>query len=487
MPLRDKLRALSPKPLSTPPGLGKSITHPVDLEQLDNAWPPSSPVLANETPADKERRLEAEREAKRRNDAIEAEIEQDRLERKKRRIDVKIILLGQAESGKSTILRNFHLKFAPAAFQAEVTAWRAVIDLNLVRSVLYILDVVNGGASGERLGSPNLSDEMRRLRVTLSPLRTVEAALSRFLADERTAGPGVTALKDASGNVRGFDVQVGRGSKWKALFSRNTTAQSSREYPPGYQEVENARRVIEACRDDMAALWAHPTVRESLVMNDVALQFQSGFFLDQVERIAAPGYEPSIDDVLKARIQTMGVEEHTVKLESAAEAGQVWSIIDVGGSRHQRAAWIPFFEDINMLIFLAPASAFDQTLEEDPTVNRLWDSFLIWKTVCSSRLLRNVAFILCLNKYDILDAKLKSGVQFAQHVTSYKNRPNETEPVLLYLKDKFASIFKQTTISHSRALHTHFTCATDAKATALVLTRIREHIFTGNFQDADLI
>ena len=86
---------------------------------------------------------------------------------------------------------------------------------------------------------------------------------------------------------------------------------------------------------------------------------------------------------------------------------------------------------VNMLIFLAPASAFDQTLSEDPTVNRLWDSFLIWKTVCSSRLLRNVSFILCLNKYDILDAKLKSGIQFAQHVTSYKNRPNETEPVLL--------------------------------------------------------
>ena len=176
------------------------------------------------------------------------------------------------------MLRNFHFKFAPAAFQAEVAAWRAVIDLNLVRSVMFILDIVNGGASGERLGSPNLSDEMRRLRVTLSPLRTVEGALSRFLSDERMAAPGagVTAFKDANGNVRGFDVQVARGSKWKSLFSRNSTAQASREYPPGYQEVENARRVIEACRDDMAALWAHPTVRESLLINDVSLQFQSG-------------------------------------------------------------------------------------------------------------------------------------------------------------------------------------------------------------------
>ena len=74
-------------------------------------------------------------------------------------------------------------------------------------------------------------------------------------------------------------------------------------------------------------------MRESLLINDVSLQFQSGLcvifiqlwhleltlcsFLDQVERIAAQGYEPSTDDVLKARIQTMGVEEHILKLESS--------------------------------------------------------------------------------------------------------------------------------------------------------------------------
>ena len=35
------------------------------------------------------------------------------------------------------------------------------------------------------------------------------------------------------------------------------------------------------------------------------------------------------------------------------------------------AAWVPFFDDMNAIIFLAPISCFDQVLEEDPTVNRL--------------------------------------------------------------------------------------------------------------------
>lgn len=59
-----------------------------------------------------------------------------------------------------------------------------------------------------------------------------------------------------------------------------------------------------------------------------------------------------------------------------------------------------------------------------------WDSFLLWKTVCSNKLLRDVTFILLLNKYDILDAKLKAGIQFRNFVTSYKERPNDRENVI---------------------------------------------------------
>ena len=99
-------------------------------------------------------------------------------------------------------------------------------------------------------------------------------------------------------------------------------------------------------------------------------------------------------------------------------------------------------------------SAFNQVLAEDRSVNRLvrplraiaqpaltarfvlpgtrlqWDSFYIWNTICSSRLLNNVTFVLLLNKLDLLDAKLKAGIQFRRFVTSYKDKPNETDSVV---------------------------------------------------------
>ena len=42
------------------------------------------------------------------------------------------------------------------------------------------------------------------------------------------------------------------------------------------------------------------------------------------------------------------------------------------------AAWVPFFDDMNAIIFLAPISCFDQALAEDPSVNRLVRPILLF-------------------------------------------------------------------------------------------------------------
>jgi len=77
-------------------------------------------------------------------------------------------------------------------------------------------------------------------------------------------------------------------------------------------------------------------------------------------------YLPSDDDVLKARLKTVGVSEYKFDMEIHAGRDSVseWRIIDVGGSRSQRrepisllhypritsilfdlATWVPFFDD----------------------------------------------------------------------------------------------------------------------------------------------
>lgn len=51
-----------------------------------------------------------------------------------------------------------------------------------------------------------------------------------------------------------------------------------------------------------------------------------------------------IDDVLKARLKTVGVSEYRFEMEAAAgrESGTEWRIVDVGGSRSQARHFIPY-------------------------------------------------------------------------------------------------------------------------------------------------
>lgn len=66
--------------------------------------------------------------------------------------------------------------------------------------------------------------------------------------------------------------------------------------------------------------------------------FVYGSFLDDLERVTALKYMPSDDDVLKARLKTVGVSEYKFEMEVSAgrDSGTEWRIVDVGGSRSQR-------------------------------------------------------------------------------------------------------------------------------------------------------
>lgn len=52
---------------------------------------------------------------------------------------------------------------------------------------------------------------------------------------------------------------------------------------------------------------------------------------------------------------------------------------------------------------------------------------LLWKAVCSNKLLANVDLVLFLNKCDLLERKLDAGVRLAKYVKSYGDRSNDLE------------------------------------------------------------
>jgi hypothetical protein len=92
-------------------------------------------------------------------------------------------------------------------------------------------------------------------------------------------------------------------------------------------------------------------------------------------------------------------------------------------------------------------------LAEDPSVNRLEDTLLLWKQLMSQRLLAHVNIVLFMNKCDLLQRKLAGGVRLAQYMTSYRDWPNDFESVTAYFRNKFGAMHKLWTPNKERELH----------------------------------
>jgi hypothetical protein len=149
-------------------------------------------------------------------------------------------------------------------------------------------------------------------------------------------------------------------------------------------------------------------------------------------------YEPTTEDILRARLKTVGIEEHHLELSADGHAPQDWYIYDVNGSRSTRPRWVQYFDDASAIVFLAPL-AFNQFLEEDPSMNRLEDTVGIWTDVCKNRLLRHATLVLLFNKRDLLARTLDEGERVVRFIPSYQG-PNDPSAVTAYFKHKFVGI-----------------------------------------------
>ncbi|KAL1681909.1 guanine nucleotide binding protein, alpha subunit [Schizophyllum commune] len=496
----------------------------------------------NESPTERAARLRAESDAKKISDNIDEMLRQERMERKKTRAEVHVLLLGQSESGKSTTLKQFQLLHSPAAFHQERIAWRAVIYLNLVRSVRRILDAISDAYDEDvddsmevRSTESNPSSATSGTKVPnydayrqrLEPLVALEDRLTRSLSapdeDEPThlgpiqpsysaptnpangARPSPTIVipdnraqslpvspADTRSGRKQKEVAVHTSTNWKKAFALGNRSKSPKSAHTGeiegwWEDPDDPVHALHACAPAMLELWRDPRVRQRLQERRLRLEESSGFYLDEIPRITAKKYIPTDADVLKARLKTMGVVEHTFSVANGNNKGVQWKIYDVGGARNQRQAWAPYFEDVNAIIFLAPISAFDQVLTEDPRVNRMEDSLLLWKSVVSNKLLGHVNLVLFLNKCDLLQSKLDAGVQLGQHMISYGDRPNDYDSVSKYFRNKFGALHQTYTPNKERELYIHFTSVTDTRRTATIISTVRDIIIKGNLRNMRLV
>ncbi|KAI8972175.1 G-protein alpha subunit [Trametes punicea] len=445
------------------------------------------------------RRNPADEEALRISNAIDEDLRREReVLRRRRNKDVKVMLLGQAESGKSTLQKQFQLYYSSKTLDDERPSWRPIVYFNILKAIRMILDELdwqyglgtsgsdplavplmpstsntsasgsgsgNSGSSSRSLPNPAWFAELALLRNKLLPLVASEDALAAELSGGVTVTGGRTGVYVRSGWQA---LITGKGS-WPLSDNYRTTM------TPRQSAVTNiVAKTLAASQDEIELLWWHPGVQSLLKGHKLRLEEYAAFFLANIRRISQPDYLPTNEDILHVRVQTIGVTEHAFDINLGGTHYH-WLLYDVGGARGQRHAWVPFFDDATAIIFLAPISAFDQYLEEDPRTNRIDDSLQLFTAICSNKLLANAALVLMLNKTDLLREKLEAGIKVRKYISSYGDRPNEYEEVAEYFRAHFIQVHRRKDISH-RPLYLHFTSMLDIKATQSIIINVGEAI-----------
>ncbi|KAJ6507424.1 guanine nucleotide binding protein, alpha subunit [Mycena vitilis] len=419
--------------------------------------------------------------AQRVSDSIDEDIKKEAARRQREsRKEVKVMLLGQAESGKSTLQKQFQLFHASHTLELERPSWRIVVYANLIKAVRTILEELDyefslsldeypWSSEDSEPTDVGAQNEILGLRRHLLPLISLEGSLSTELSE------GVSFV----GQRRGTLFPPRKGNFTRAS-SRPVT--DLRESAKAMVSTNRAAQVLGTTVHVIEALWRHRSVQHMLRLRKLRLDESGHFFLSQAQRIARLDYTPSIDDVLHVRLQTVGVIEHSLKVNTVS-GSYLWKIYDVGGTR---PAWCSYFDDgesthpLNALIFLAPISAFDQYLEEDPLTNRIHDSLQLLTSICSNKLLRNAQLVLLLNKTDILRKKLEAGVRIREYIISYGDRPNNFSTAAEYFRSHFLAAHKKKD-AFQRRLYVHFTTMLDVQATQIIITSVgdlimRKHI-----------
>ncbi|KAI6031307.1 G-protein alpha subunit-domain-containing protein [Pisolithus microcarpus] len=434
----------------------------------------------NETPADRDRRLLAEQEAKQVSDRIDEMLREEKKE-KRSKPAVKVLLLGQSESGKSTTLKQYWTPFLrmqdPLDDGHGVDLW----------------PVASNRTTGTRVA------KYEHYRRALEPLRGLEEHLIRMLSAPDEVEPVRIAPSKPDWNLH----NITTSPPSSASRGRRPSPVITIPHLPKTKAFSLANRIkstksahtneIEGWWDDpsdpvppMSSLWKDPNVKQRLRELKLRIEESSGFFLDEISRITALRYFPTDQDVLKARLKTLGVVEHSFSIPDCHRRTIEWKIYDVGGARNQRSAWAPYFDDgrssPQTLTFL-----FDQVLAEDSRVNRLEDSFLLWKSLVSNKLLTDVSIILFLNKIDLLQAKLRSGVRLRDHMPHYGDRPNDYDNVSKYFYNKFGALHQEFSANRERELKIHFTSVTDTRRTAIIMKNVRDIIITTNLKSLRLM
>ncbi|XP_036923244.1 guanine nucleotide-binding protein G(z) subunit alpha [Sturnira hondurensis] len=347
------------------------------------------------------RQSSEEKEAARRSRRIDRHL---RSESQRQRREIKLLLLGTSNSGKSTVVKQMKIIHSGGFNLEACREYKPLIIYNAI-------------------------DSLTRITRALAALKI-----------------------DFHNPDRAYDAVQ--------LFALTGPAESKGEITPELLGV-------------MRRLWADPGAQACFGRSsEYHLEDNAAYYLNDLERIAAPDYIPTVEDILRSRDMTTGIVENKFTFKELT-----FKMVDVGGQRSERKKWIHCFEGVTAIIFCVELSGYDLKLYEDNQTSRMAESLRLFDSICNNNWFVNTSLILFLNKKDLLAEKIRR-IPLTVCFPEYKGQ-NTYEEAAVYIQRQFEDLNRN---KETKEIYSHFTCATDTSNIQFVFDAVTDVIIQNNLK-----
>lgn len=402
---------------------------------------------------------------------IDEAINQGLQQRKKStKNQIKLLLLGAGESGKSTVLKQLKVLHKGGFTEQEIRQYSQVIWVDTIQSMKILI------VQARSLAIPLDCDDR-----TGTLYKYKKAVLNANAL--RHIDTGVAGGNNFLGE---YVLKYSEGHRAKRRQNSTGVANSSFWQEPELVDMDEAMAALnpeqldEYTRMQVAEaidmLWKYDKGIQQCFSrsNEFQLESSARYYFEKVYDFANPNYVCNNTDILKGRIKTTGITETDFNINSFK-----FKVLDAGGQRSERNKWIHCFDNITAILFVVAISEYDQTLFEDERVNRMYETIILFDSLCNSRWFINTPFILFLNKIDLFEHKF-SQQSLKRYFPDFQG--TSLEDGIKFFENKFLAINKS-----NKPIYIHRTCATDTMSMKFVLSAVTDLIIEDNLRKSGLI
>lgn len=457
---------------------------------------------------------------------INKEIDRDlRRNKKASRKEIKLLLLGTGESGKSTFIKQMRIIHGSGFPKEERLHMRHLVYQNILTSMQtmvqyaqkmgmdlvlsqklrrivyvnsnssqeipqneYVANLKTEQVQKEHLKQGNVTDEdeeyykppksidlaenTSRIPQKISTLSTVSTThYKELVANVNSSSTVKTSLLSENSNNDTRTLGSLKNNQDVTEKSLENLLAYVASNVHGYNEFSNFTDLIQS-------LWTNYAIQECYKQRrQYQLSDSTFYYLSNLPRIKDSNYIPTLQDVLRVRVPTSGIVEYPFDLDSI-----IFRMVDVGGQRSERRKWIHCFENVTSIMFLVALSEYDQVLVECNNENRMEESKSLFRIIISYEWFAQKSFILFLNKKDLLEEKILTS-HLADYFPEYKEAQQDANSAREFILQMFVNL----NVDQDKIIYSHFTCATDTENIRFVFAAVKDTILQVNLREYNLV